>query len=220
MSLSIPIREPRGHFLPNPFRMCRCKQPQKPRLLSPLECADAKPPRICTFYSHLKSNHFNRYTGPPDNPFRMCRYKYPGGWGAGMTQIEISGPPPQVRMNPASVLLATRHLSTSEQDVDPERVFESKSHSPLVLCFQSLTNSYALNFKQLLYSQAITHSQGGGGWGGLSATESVPCKLALLHFFLTRHSPLVTRHCLPSSQHGQAPSDDDTLSTPRSLLTR
>jgi len=81
MILTIPIREGAQPFQAKSFRMCRYATLREDASLTPLECADTQLPRICTFYSYLKSNHFNSYKPKKANSFRMhtCVTRGEGG---------------------------------------------------------------------------------------------------------------------------------------------
>ena len=79
MTRATPIREKYRPAQPKCFRMCRYMSPKPRDSVTPLESADTKLPRICTFHSYLKFNYFNRYEPPAAKSFPLCRCKTGGG---------------------------------------------------------------------------------------------------------------------------------------------
>jgi len=81
MIVAGPIRERTRPPQAKCFRMCTYTTSRDRDFLSPVESADTKLLRICTFYSYLKSRSFNRYGWGIANSFRMCTYITRGGGG-------------------------------------------------------------------------------------------------------------------------------------------
>ena len=138
MHLAILIRA-------NPFRICTYTTPSKSRLLSPLESAHTSLPRICTFYSYLKSFSFCTYIAKLANPFRFCRYK--------------KGGVPLQPSHDAFYASPESHAVTMPP------------HPP---CFLAFPHSHRIPKFQPLHFQAIAHSAGGWGTPRVIGHRSPP----------------------------------------------
>src|SRR5271155_3815932 len=79
MHRAMLIREPAAQISANSLGFCTYTPSHWCNSLTLAVSADAKPPRICTFHSHLNFNPFNTYVLAPSNSSSFCTYKDRGG---------------------------------------------------------------------------------------------------------------------------------------------
>jgi hypothetical protein len=160
-----PIRDSRGRSRPNPFRMCRYKTP----IFKSFSFCRYETPSYLHILRDLKSFGICRYATTPANSFRMCRYvnggrarycavKAKSVAPLSPLPVPLSAPPPcapRLRaLRADSYPISTSH----ESPACPPKPWRRRVtiHRPVY------STTYTLNFAQLLYSQAITHSGGRG----------------------------------------------------------
>jgi len=190
MRLPIHNRDSQGEFPPTPLRMCTYTTPPKPPSPNPFTFCRYKIPSHLHILELLKVPHFQHAHVPMKLTHLECADAKHGGWGL-----------------PA---VAGRYLSSTAKSVVLFSIpVPQQNMRPLE------SARYALNFFQLLYSHAITHSPPGGyppisiphQSNGLHTAQS---PLSAPSALVTRHPPLAT-HQRTIVPRPPGPYDSQTL---------
>jgi len=193
--------------------MRRYTTPSKSHPLSPLESADTKSPRICTFYSYLKSFVFN--TDTSDFPQLLYDAQLQDGKGGAcpfsFPALVIRSP--AFRWEQGAAAHRRRYPQSRARMVRAHQSPVTIHQSPFTNRAPLFSYSYKLNLAQPLSFDTLTHSQGGGG--------PISISRHLNHF---RTTPRTARRTTPLSRatlsRRLTPGRNDGKVTARNWLSR